>query len=166
MAYEADTCRRLITPKLLAAGWDTDPHVLSEQRPVTDGRIIPVGVRYKRKAPKKPDYLLSYRRDTTLAVVEAKASDRPAADGLQQAKHYAEMLDLKFAYATNGHEIIERLHDRHRGNDHRLPSTGRTLAAVLLRGRHQDARDRGARAHAVALEPKGRTSAAEDSVPG
>lgn len=107
MAYEADTCRRLITPKLLAAGWDTDPHVLSEQRPITDGRIIPVGMRYKRKAPKKPDYLLRYRRDTTLAVVEAKASDRPAAEGLQQAKDYAEMLDLKFAYATNGHEIIE-----------------------------------------------------------
>ena len=96
-----------LTPKLLAAGWDTDPHVLSEQRPITNGRIIPVGMRYKRKAPKKPDYLLSYRRDTTLAVVEAKASDRPAADGLQQAKDYAEMLDLKFAYATNGHEIIE-----------------------------------------------------------
>ncbi len=107
MAYEADTCRRLVTPKLLTAGWDTDPHVLSEQRPITDGRIIPVGMRYKRKTPKKPDYLLSYRRDTTLAVVEAKASDRPAAEGLQQAKEYAEMLGLKFAYATNGHEIIE-----------------------------------------------------------
>jgi type I site-specific restriction endonuclease len=61
----------LITPKLLAAGWDTEPHVLSEQRPITDGRIIPVGMRYKRKAPKKPDHLLSYRHDTTLAVIEA-----------------------------------------------------------------------------------------------
>ncbi len=39
--------------------------------------------------------------------IEGKASDRPAAEGLQQAKDYAEMLDLKFAYATNGHEIIE-----------------------------------------------------------
>ena len=51
--------------------------------------------------------MLSYRRDTPLAVVEAKASDLPAAEGLQQAKGYAEMLGLKFAYATNGLEIIE-----------------------------------------------------------
>ncbi len=107
MANEADTCRKLVTPKLQAAGWDADPHVLGEQRYITDGRIIPVGLRYKRKAPKKVDYLLGYRRDTPLAVVEAKASDRPAAEGLQQAKDYAAMLGLKFAYATNGLEIIE-----------------------------------------------------------
>lgn len=67
MANEADTCRRLITPKLVTAGWDTDPHVLREQHPITDGRIIPVGSRYKRKAPRKADYLLSYRRDTAIA---------------------------------------------------------------------------------------------------
>ncbi len=107
MANEADTCRRLITPKLVTAGWDTDPHVLREQHPITDGRIIPVGSRYKRKAPRKADYLLSYRRDTAIAVVEAKADDKPAAEGLQQAKDYAELLGLQFAYATNGHEIIE-----------------------------------------------------------
>jgi type I restriction enzyme R subunit len=53
------------------------------------------------------DYLLRYARDFPLAVVEAKAGYKSAADGLQQAKAYAEMLGLKFAYATNGHEIIE-----------------------------------------------------------
>ena len=107
MPNEADTCRTMITPKLQAAGWDTDPHVLAEQRLITHGRIIPLGQRYKRKAPKKADYLLCYRRDRVLAVVEAKASDNPAASGLQQAKDYAAMLDLKFAYATNGSDIIE-----------------------------------------------------------
>jgi type I restriction enzyme R subunit len=107
VANEADTCRRLVTPKLVAAGWDTDPHVLREQHPITDGRIIPAGSRYKRRAPKKADYLLSYRRDTPIAVVEAKADDKPAAEGLQQAKDYAELLGLKFAYATNGLEIVE-----------------------------------------------------------
>jgi type I restriction enzyme R subunit len=53
------------------------------------------------------DYLLRYRRDFCLAVVEAKAAYKSAADGLQQAKEYAEILGLKFAYATNGHNIIE-----------------------------------------------------------
>ncbi len=53
------------------------------------------------------DYLLRYTRDFPLAVVEAKASHKSAADGVQQAKEYAEMLGLKFAYATNGHDIIE-----------------------------------------------------------
>lgn len=81
MANEAATCRRLITPKLPAAGWDTDPHVLGEQRLITDGRIIPVGLRYKRKAPKKVDYLLSYRSDTPLAVVEARTDPARMAGG-------------------------------------------------------------------------------------
>lgn len=80
MANEADTCRRLITPKLVSAGWDTGPHVLREQHPITDGRIIPVGSRYKRKAPKKADYLLSYRRDTAIAVVEANADGKQVAE--------------------------------------------------------------------------------------
>lgn len=107
MANEADTCRRLITPKLVAAGWDSDPHRLAEQHPITDGRIIPVGNRYKRKAPKKADYLLSYRRDRPIAVVEAKADDKPVLSGLQQAKDYADLLGVKFAYTTNGLEIVE-----------------------------------------------------------
>jgi len=54
-----------------------------------------------------PDYLLRYRRDFPIAVVEAKAAYRTSGDGLQQAKEYAEILGLKFAYATNGHSIIE-----------------------------------------------------------
>ena len=60
-----------------------------------------------RKPPKRVDYLLRYTRDFPLGVVEAKASYKTAADGLQQAKQYAEMLGLRFAYATNGREIIE-----------------------------------------------------------
>lgn len=104
---EADTCRRLVVPKLVAAGWETDPHSIAEQRTITDGRIMPVGKGFIRKPPKRVDYLLRYTRDFPLAVVEAKAAYRQAADGMQQAKQYAEMLGLKFAYATNGHEIIE-----------------------------------------------------------
>lgn len=104
---EADTCRKYVIPKLQAVGWDDEPHSIAEQRTITDGRIIPVGKGFVRKPPKRVDYLLRYTRDFPLAVVEAKASYKKAADGLQQAKEYAEMLGLKFAYATNGHEIIE-----------------------------------------------------------
>jgi type I restriction enzyme R subunit len=106
-ATEADTCRKFVVPLLQAAGWDDEPHSIAEQRTITDGRIVPVGKGFIRRPPKRVDYLLRYTRDFPLAVVEAKAAYKSASDGLQQAKDYAEMLGLKFAYATNGHEIIE-----------------------------------------------------------
>jgi type I restriction enzyme R subunit len=104
---EADTCRRQVVPSLQSAGWDTEPHSIAEQRTITDGRVIPVGKGFVRKPPKRVDYLLRYTRDFTLAVVEAKATYKTAADAVQQARAYAEMLGLKFAYATNGADIIE-----------------------------------------------------------
>ena len=104
---EADTCRKFVVPRLQAAGWDEEPHAIAEQRSVTDGRIVPVGRGFLRKPPKRVDYLLRYTRDFPLAVVEAKAGWKSAADGIQQARNYAEMLGLQFAYATNGHEIVE-----------------------------------------------------------
>ena len=104
---EADTSRKFIIPKLQASGWDDDPHSIAEQRSITDGRIVPVGKGFVRKPPKRVDYLLRYERNFPLAVVEAKAAWKTAGDGMQQAKDYAEILGLKFAYATNGREIIE-----------------------------------------------------------
>src|SRR5687767_15499321 len=102
MLNEADTCRRFVVPKLLEAGWDSDPHSIAEQRTITDGRIVPLGQGFVRRTPKRVDYLLRFTRDFPLAVVEAKDAYRHPADGLQQAKQYAEMLGLKFTYATNG----------------------------------------------------------------
>ena len=107
MLTEADTCRKHVVPKLQAAGWDNEPHSIAEQRTITDGRIVPVGKGFIRKPPKRVDYLLRYMRDFPLAVVEAKAAYKTAADAVQQARSYAEMLELKFAYATNGRDIIE-----------------------------------------------------------
>ena len=104
---EADTCRKLVVPKLQAAGWEIEPHSIAEQRTITDGRIVPAGKGFIRRPPKRVDYLLRYTRDFPLAVIEAKASYRIASDGLQQAKDYAIMLGLKFAYATNGQEVVE-----------------------------------------------------------
>jgi type I restriction enzyme R subunit len=86
MPTEADTCRKFVVPKLLATGWDDEPHSIAEQRTITDGRIIPAGKGFIRKPPKRVDYLLRYARDFPLAVVEAKAGYKSAADGLQQAK--------------------------------------------------------------------------------
>lgn len=102
---EADTCRKYVEPKLYAAGWTEEQ--ISEQKSFTDGRIVIAGARPIRRPQKRADYLLRYRRDFPLAVVEAKAAYRSPSDGLQQAKEYAQILGLKFAYATNGHGIIE-----------------------------------------------------------
>src|SRR5213083_1988773 len=107
MPTEADTCRRFVVPNLQAAGCDNEPYSIAEQRTITDGRIVPVGKSFIRRPSKRVDYLLRYRRDFNLAVVEAKSEYKTAADGVQQAKQYAEMLGLKFAYATNGAQTIE-----------------------------------------------------------
>jgi len=116
---EADTCRKFIVPALQAAGWERDPHSIAEQRTITDGRVIPVGKGFVRKPPKRVDFLLRHTRDFPMAVVEAKASYKTAADAVQQARTYAEMLGLKFAYATNGADIIEI--DYFKGTEARVP---------------------------------------------
>jgi type I restriction enzyme, R subunit len=113
---EADTCRRYVLPKLYAAGWNDDQ--ISEQKSFTDGRIVVAGSKVKRRPQKRLDYLLRYRRDFPIAVVEAKTIYANAGDGLQQAKEYAQILGLKFAYATNGHGIVE--HDFLTGQDNDL----------------------------------------------
>jgi type I restriction enzyme R subunit len=104
---ESDTCRKFVVPKLVAAGWDNDPHSFTEQRTFTDGRIVVSGEKIYRRAQKRADYVLRYTRDFPIAVIEAKAEYKSGGAGLQQAKEYAEILGLKFAYSTNGHGIIE-----------------------------------------------------------
>ena len=106
---EADTCRMYVVPRLQAAGWDNAPFSIAEQRCFTNekGRIRIIGGRIVRGKPKRSDYLLRYRRDFPVAVVEAKPDYKTPGAGLQQAKDYAQTLDLKFAYATNGTGIVE-----------------------------------------------------------
>ena len=116
MGNEADTCRKYVLPKLYAAGWTDDQ--IFEQVYFTDGKIIVLGNKCRRKKQKRADYLLKYRRDFSLAIIEAKADYKHPADGLQQAKEYAEMLGLKFAYSTNGQKFIE--HDYTTGVENEL----------------------------------------------
>ncbi len=107
MTNEADTCRKYVVPLLQGAGWDNDPHRINEQVTFTDGRVLLTGAKVRRGPQRRADYVLRYTRDLPLAVVEAKAGYKLPGDGLQQAKEYAEALDLKFAYASNGHGIVE-----------------------------------------------------------
>lgn len=104
---EADTCRIHITPALQRAGWG-DPHWrLAEQHYFTDGQIILVGDGHKQQKGKKADYVLRYEESFPIAVVEAKGEDHEPGAGLQQAKDYAQILGLSFAFSSNGHGIEE-----------------------------------------------------------
>jgi type I restriction enzyme R subunit len=105
MITEADTCRTYILPKLYDAGWTNEQ--ISEQKSFTDGQIFVSGNTTQRGKSKRADYLLRITRNFPIAVLEAKAAYKKPGDGLQQAKDYAKILDLKFAYSTNGHRIIE-----------------------------------------------------------
>lgn len=123
---EADTCRTTILPKLKNSGWEDD--AITEQYVLTPGRIVPVGSQHTRKAGLRPDYVLFIRQNIQIAVLEAKADYANAADGLAQAMRYAEMLGVKFAYASNGRKIIE--HDYITGlgtRPERVPNPGRTV---------------------------------------
>ena len=115
---EADTCRTYILPKLKSAGWE-DEHI-TEQMVLTPGRIVPIGDRHTRKDGLRPDYVLFIRQNIPIAVVEAKAEYAHPAKGLQKAILYAEMLGVKFAYASNGKGIVE--HDFITGLERNLDS--------------------------------------------
>ncbi len=69
---EADTCREFVTPRLVEAGYGSAPYAIGEQRSFTNGRINVAGGKVSRGKQKRADYLLYYRRNYPLAVVEAK----------------------------------------------------------------------------------------------
>ena len=99
---EAETRLLHIDPVLKAAGWGVvGGSRIRPEDPITLGRIEGHG---KRGKPLTADYVLEYR-NTKLAVVEAKAWDRPLTEGVGQAKDYAEKLSIRFTYATNGQGV-------------------------------------------------------------
>jgi len=108
---EADTRARLVEPKLVAAGWTgrqvTREFYYDRDHQYVPGRILLVGDRVQRGKSKKVDYILRLSDGFPIAVIEAEPEDATAEAGLGQAKGYAEDLGLAFAYATNGHGIIE-----------------------------------------------------------
>lgn len=100
---ESDTRLHKIDPKLKAAGWGvTEGSRITTEYTFTRGKIS----RSQKGVQKKADYVLIYR-GVKLAVVEAKSDELSYAEGVAQAKEYAKMLGIRFAYATNGNEIWE-----------------------------------------------------------
>ena len=101
---EEDVKHLYITPAI-ERGWAAE-HIRMEAR-ITDGRFNLRGNLVARERPKKADYLLCPNGGAPMAVVEAKDASHGVSYGLQQAKTYAEMMDLRFAYSSNGHGFTE-----------------------------------------------------------
>jgi type I restriction enzyme, R subunit len=109
---EADIRTKFITPAIVGpAGskWDVMTQ-LQEERYITKGRVIVRGKTVTRGEARKVDYLLFYKPNIPIAVVEAKDNNHSVGDGMQQALEYAELLDVPFAYSSNGDAFLE--HDR------------------------------------------------------
>lgn len=109
---EADIRSKFITPAICGssgAGWDLMTQV-REEAYFTKGRVIVRGKTVRRGEAKKADYLLYYKPNLPIAVVEAKDNNHAVGDGMQQALEYAEILDVPFAYSSNGDAFLE--HDR------------------------------------------------------
>ncbi|MFC0932858.1 EcoAI/FtnUII family type I restriction enzme subunit R [Pasteurella multocida] len=105
---EADIRSKFISPAINNAGWSA--RQIREEYYFTDGRFVFYPKKQKevmRKEGKKADYLLSYQTNLPLAVVEAKDNKHSLRSGLQQAIDYARILDIPFAYSSNGDGFIE-----------------------------------------------------------
>ncbi len=99
---ESETRREKIDPLLTAAGWGKiDGSKVHSEFHITAGRLMGMGRRGKQEIA---DYVLSYR-GRKLAVVEAKADEKGVTEGLAQAKQYAQMLGVRYTYATNGNGL-------------------------------------------------------------
>lgn len=103
---EEDIKARYITPAVEQSGWDKKQ--IRYEYAFTAGRIILRGNITKRSKKKFTDYLLFYKPNLPLAIIEAKDNNHSVGAGLQQAIGYAETLDVKFVYASNGDGFVEQ----------------------------------------------------------
>lgn len=104
---EEDIKAQYITPAIEGAGWNIKKQVRLEY-PFTAGRIILRGNVTSRGQKKRADYLLFYKPNIPLAIIEAKDNNHTPGAGLQQAIDYANTLDIKYVYASNGDEFVEQ----------------------------------------------------------
>ncbi len=107
---ERDICTKFITPAIASAGWDVHSQI-REQFYFTKGRVIVRGKTVKRGEAKFADYLLFFKPNIPLAVIEAKDNKHSIGAGMQQALGYSDKsaLDLPFAFSSNGDGFL--LHD-------------------------------------------------------
>ena len=102
---ERDICTKYITPTLEQAGWDVTNQV-REEYPLTRGRIIVRGKLHTRAKHKRADYVLFYKPNIPIAVIEAKDNNHSVGDGMQQALGYAAMLQVPFVFSSNGNGFL------------------------------------------------------------
>ena len=102
MLSEEDIKLRYITPAILAKGWSVQDITMETKVKLTDGKINLRGNFVFREKPKYADYVLYYNRSTPIAIVEAKDANHSISFGMQQAKEYCQMMDVPFAYSSNG----------------------------------------------------------------
>lgn len=106
---ERDICTKYITPAILGAGWDVHTQV-RENVHLTAGRVIVRGRMTTRGKAKFADYVLYFKPNVPLAIVEAKDNNHGVGDGMQQGLGYADMLDVPFVFSSNGDGFL--FHDR------------------------------------------------------
>jgi len=113
---ETEICLNFITPAIEKSGWNKKQVRMNVY--FTDGRIIVAGKTVKRGKRNFADYILEYKPNVPLAVVEAKDNNHSIGDGMQQGLEYAEKLDLPFVFSSNGDGFV--FHDRETGKETKL----------------------------------------------
>ena len=106
---ERDICTKFITPALRKAGWDELAQI-REEVSFTKGRIIVRGKLVSRGKGKRADYVLYYKPNLPIALIEAKDNKHAVGDGMQQALDYADTLNIPFVFSSNGDGFL--FHDR------------------------------------------------------
>lgn len=111
---EEDVKYRFISPAIEKAGWDKEQVALEHY--FTAGQMVVRGKTAKRRKGKKADYILTQKSGRTpLAIIEAKDEDHSLGAGMQQAMEYAQILNVPFAYSSNGKGFLE--HDFFTGKE-------------------------------------------------
>ncbi|MFH2058342.1 MAG: DEAD/DEAH box helicase family protein [Pseudomonadota bacterium] len=98
---ERDICTKFITPAIETAGWNINAQI-REEYTLTNGRVIVRGQLHTRGKSKRADYVLFYKPNIPIAVIEAKDNSHSIGSGIQQALGYAELLNVPFTFSSNG----------------------------------------------------------------
>ena len=106
---ERDICTKYITPALVKAGWNIETQI-REEVSFTDGKIYVKGNLTKRGEGKRADYILYYKPNIAVAIIEAKDNNHKIQDGIQQGIEYARILDIPVVFSSNGDGFYE--HDK------------------------------------------------------
>ena len=111
---ERDICTKFITPAIEKAGWDRLTQLLEEVT-FTDGKIYVRGRLTARGIRKRADYILYYKPNIPIAIIEAKDNKHSVRAGIQQALEYANILDIPFVFSSNGDGFV--FHDKTEQNE-------------------------------------------------